>query len=114
MGVSTNKPQALAESLITELGLRHYFKAIRGWDSVTAPKPDKSHLLETLDAMGQGPENAVMIGDSRHDQQAATNAGMPVALVTFGYTREPIEDVPAGRYLHSLREVPDLFLRDGS
>jgi len=114
MGISTNKPQALAESLISELGLRHYFKAIRGWDSVTAPKPDKLHLLETLNAMGERPENAVMIGDSRHDQQAATNAGMPVALVTFGYTAEPIENVPAGRYLQSLREVPELFLSDGS
>ncbi len=40
LGICTNKPTALAEQLLEELGLDDYFGAVVGGDAVTASKPD--------------------------------------------------------------------------
>jgi len=58
-------------------------------------KPDAGHILGTLDAIGVAPDRAVMIGDSANDLNAARNAGIPVVLVTFGYTTVPVGELGA-------------------
>jgi phosphoglycolate phosphatase len=36
-----------------------------------------------------------MVGDSANDLNVARNAGIPVILVTFGYTTVPVQDLGA-------------------
>lgn len=110
MGVATNKPQYLAKKLIDELGFKDYFKAIKGWDKVTNPKPHQDHIHETLAEMGCTSEQTIMIGDSETDQKAAHNAGIPVALVTFGYSNTPIKNFPAEIFIDKLSELEKLFI----
>jgi phosphoglycolate phosphatase len=51
-----------------------------------------------------------MVGDSRNDAAAARAAGCPVVLVTYGYNHgEPVQEVDADAYVHSLAEVPALW-----
>ncbi len=111
MGIATNKPQYLAKKLINELGMSHYFSSIKGWDEVTTPKPHQDHIMETLAEMGCSSENTLMVGDSETDQKAAHNAGIPVALVTFGYSNEPIKSFPAEIFVDNLSELERLFVK---
>lgn len=84
LGVCTNKPEALAEILLTRLGIRDRFGAMLGADSIAVRKPDPEHLLETIRRLGAGPEHSVLIGDTITDRDTAAAADVPCILVTFG------------------------------
>ncbi|GLQ34791.1 phosphoglycolate phosphatase [Amylibacter marinus] len=84
LGVCTNKPAGLAEDLLVRLGIRDYFSAMLGADSLPVRKPDPEHLWATIDAMGGTRGCGVLIGDTITDRKAAQNAGLPCILVGFG------------------------------
>ena len=52
MGVCTNKPHGLANRLLDELDLSHWFDALLGGDSLDVHKPDPRHIEATLAAIG--------------------------------------------------------------
>lgn len=87
LGVLTNKPHDASVQLLEELGLSSYFGSVWGQGKRPYLKPDPRLLPEIVAELGGGP--AVMIGDSRTDVETARAAGMPVALVSYGYTQEP-------------------------
>ena len=93
--VCTNKRQDLSERLIGALGLSHQFDVIFGADRATNRKPHADHVFETLAAAGGDPARALFVGDSRTDERAARNAGLPFVFVTFGYEAETVEDIAA-------------------
>ncbi|MHA3980472.1 HAD-IA family hydrolase [Halovulum sp. GXIMD14794] len=84
LGVCTNKPTGLAETLLLRLGIRDRFSAMLGADSLPVRKPDPKHLLETIARAGGDPARAVLIGDTETDVDAARNASVPCVLVGFG------------------------------
>lgn len=95
LGVCTNKPEALARSILDELGLGRHFKTVIGGDSCRTRKPNPEPLLACLDQLGGAPPRALYIGDSATDVQTARAAGMPVLLVTYGYTTTRPADLGA-------------------
>ncbi|MGF1619994.1 MAG: HAD family hydrolase [Rhodomicrobiaceae bacterium] len=90
LGICTNKRERLAVKLMKTLELDHYFAAIAGADTFPVRKPDRGHLLGTIEAVGGSPQRSVMIGDSLADAKAAQSAGVPFIAVSFGYG-EPVE-----------------------
>ena len=93
MAVCTNKPQAPSETILTELVLMQYFEVVVGGDFFPMRKPDPQHLLGALQLM-DAPENpAIMVGDSYNDVASARNAGIPVIVVTYGYTTTPAHEL---------------------
>ncbi|MCB1353095.1 MAG: HAD hydrolase-like protein [Rhodobacteraceae bacterium] len=84
LAVCTNKPIALAEALLAELGIAPRFRATLGADSLPVRKPDPQHLFETIARAGGRPEGAVLIGDTETDRETARRAGLPCILVGFG------------------------------
>jgi phosphoglycolate phosphatase len=90
--ICTNKPEAMAVSLINRLGLAPLFGAICGADTFAFRKPDPRHLIETIVRAGGDPERALMIGDSRTDIDTAKAAGIPVVAVDFGYTDRHVRE----------------------
>ncbi|WP_439546213.1 phosphoglycolate phosphatase [Sandarakinorhabdus sp.] len=95
LAICTNKPVALATALIDALGWRARFAAIVGFDSVPKPKPDAGHVHATLAACGGDVASAVFVGDSATDVGAARNAGLPIILVSFGFSDTPARDLGA-------------------
>jgi phosphoglycolate phosphatase len=87
LAICTNKPAAMSETILAHLGLDHFFASVLGGDSLAVRKPDPLHLLETISRAGGSRDAAVMVGDSATDVGAARNAGVPVVVVSFGYTR---------------------------
>lgn len=54
-------------------------------DHCSCRKPKPGLILEALDALKVAPANALMIGDSTRDIEAAHAAGVPSLLVQTGY-----------------------------
>ena len=111
MAVCTNKPYRFSARLLADLAMADYFGAVLGGDSLAVRKPHREHLLGTLAAIGAGPENAVMVGDSANDVAAARNAGVPVILVSFGYTATPARDLGGDLLIDSFDELPAALAR---
>jgi phosphoglycolate phosphatase len=89
LSICTNKPTHLAQALVAALGWQGRFAAVIGATSVAAAKPDAGHVHATLAAAGGEAASAAFVGDSATDVGAARNAGLPVVLVSFGYTDTP-------------------------
>ena len=106
MACLTNKPRAHAETLLATLGLTRHFSQVFGGDCFARKKPDPLPLIETARALGVAPQDALMLGDSSNDSQAAHAAGSPVLLVEYGYNHgHSIHEVPALGYLRSLADL---------
>lgn len=101
VAICTNKPEGLAETLLSRLGIRDAFDAMLGSDSLAVRKPHPEHLFETARRAGGHPEKCILIGDSDTDRNTARAAGVPCVLVTFG---------PAGGDMAGL--VPEALLDD--
>ncbi|MEO1552009.1 MAG: HAD hydrolase-like protein [Pseudomonadota bacterium] len=101
VGICTNKPEYLAEDLMTRLGVRDRFASLVGADTLPVRKPAPEPVWEAIDRAGGDRENALLVGDSDTDRNAARNAGVQSLLVTFG---------PAGDDMDALS--PDGLLPD--
>ena len=108
MGVCSNKPNKLCRPLLSDLGILGYFSAVQGYGSGLPKKPDPQPLLATLKSLGASPERALYIGDSETDVQTARAAGVPVAVVSHGYTVTPASELGADWVLTTLAELPGL------
>jgi phosphoglycolate phosphatase len=82
--ICTNKPEGLAEKLMTRLGVRELFGALIGADTLPVRKPDPAPFAEAVRRAGGAPGEAVLIGDTVTDVKTARAAGVPVVLVAFG------------------------------
>ena len=95
LAVCTNKRTDLSVALLDALNLTSRFAAIVGADAAPAAKPDPRHLTLTIDRAGGRIDRAVMVGDSASDLGAARAAGVPVVLVSFGYSDIPARELEA-------------------
>lgn len=108
LGVCTNKPAALAETLMGQLGVRPMFGALLGADTLPVRKPDPEHLWETIRRVGGDLERSVLIGDTDNDRSAARNANVPSVLVTFGPSGQGVSEMEPEALLHHYDDLPDL------
>lgn len=85
LAVITNKPAAHTEKTLAAVGLSARFPVVFAGDSLPHKKPRPEPLWEALRRMGTSPAEALMVGDSRIDIDAARAAGVRVAAVTYGF-----------------------------
>jgi phosphoglycolate phosphatase len=84
VGICTNKPAGLAETLMTRLGVRDAFASLVGADTLPVRKPDAAPLVEAVRRAGGDPARSLLVGDTVTDRETARAAGVPSVLVTFG------------------------------
>ncbi|MEZ5969434.1 MAG: phosphoglycolate phosphatase [Hyphomonas sp.] len=111
LAVCTNKTQVLTDRLLDELDLSQRFAAIMGSDSVPSKKPDGDHIVRTVVAAGGDPARAIMVGDSRTDERAARNAGLPFVFLPFGYEQESVEAIGADAVVTHYSLLPSALSR---
>ncbi len=111
LAVCTNKRTDLSLALLDALDLTSRFKVIVGADLAPRPKPDASHLLHTIALAGGDPARALMVGDSINDVLAAKNAGVPVVVVSFGYTDIPPADLDGDALIDRFDELFEQVLK---
>ncbi|MCA1652904.1 MAG: HAD family hydrolase [Sphingomicrobium sp.] len=85
LGVCSNKPQALCDKIVDELGLRPSIASVVGGRADLPAKPHRAMLDLNLTEMGGTAETALLVGDSEVDHELAIAAGLPFWLVSYGY-----------------------------
>jgi len=83
LAVATGKSRRGLDRALESSGLRAYFTATRCADETT-PKPDPAMLRELLEELGAAPGESLMIGDTSHDLQMASAAGVDALAVCYG------------------------------
>jgi phosphoglycolate phosphatase len=105
LAVVTNKPYAATMDILEALGLRAYFGAVVGGDTLPERKPHPAPILLALERLGMTPDSALMIGDNYHDVQAARAAGVRAFAVTYGYSHKPHAELGADRLLETMADL---------
>jgi phosphoglycolate phosphatase len=109
LGVLTNKPQELTDSLLPRLGLDGLFAAVYGAGRKPYTKPDPRIFHEVVVDCGGAP--GVMIGDSITDLNTARAAGAPCILFSYGFTPVPAAELGADLVLDDFAELPGALER---
>ncbi|NPD16902.1 HAD-IA family hydrolase [Xinfangfangia sp. D13-10-4-6] len=108
VAVCTNKPAALAEDLLRELGVRGLFDAMVGADTLPVRKPDPAPYLLAVRQAGGDAARSLLIGDTETDLLTSRAVGVASVLVTFGPEGEGIARLQPDALLHSYPVLPDL------
>lgn len=87
MAVCTNKPAPLVPPLLDAMGITRYFEAVLGAGELPERKPHPAPLLHLAERFGTPVGQCLMVGDSSADAGAASAAGAPLVMVTYGYRR---------------------------
>lgn len=109
--ICTNKPEGLAETLVQRLGIRDLFGALIGADTLSVRKPHPQPLHEAIRRVGGDPARALLIGDTETDRATGRNAGIPVALVTFGPEGRGVDRLAPEALLDHFDDLPALAAR---
>lgn len=107
----TNKPRLFTLPLLESLGWQDQFSCIVCGDDLAEKKPSPLPLHYVCEQLGYEPQQALMIGDSKHDIAAAKAAGIASIAVSYGYNHgEPIADSQpdwlVDNLMQLLQEVP--------
>jgi len=102
LGLCTNKPAEVTHDILAALGVEHFFSAVVAGSDDLPKKPHRAMLDATLARLGVSAAEAVMVGDSAADVGTARAAGVPVVLVSYGYTRLPASALGADAVIDEL------------
>ena len=108
VGICTNKPAALAEELLTRLGVRGAFASMIGADTLPVRKPHPEPYVAAVRQAGGTVARSCLIGDTDTDRKTARAAGVPCVLVTFGPDGHGVAELEPEALLHSYADLPAL------
>lgn len=111
MAVCTNKVERISRDILAKLGILGMFDAVVGFRDDRPKKPDPRPLLEAIALAGGAPDRALLIGDTSADTGAGVAAGIPVILVTYGYSSYSVRAVSATCHVESAYELHEQVMR---
>jgi phosphoglycolate phosphatase len=112
LSVCTNKKQDLSDKLLDALGLDT--RALPPSSAPTVCRPKSRTVTISCGPSrqpGGDPDRAIMVGDSRTDERAARNAGLPFVFVPFGYEAESVEAIGADAVVSHYSQLPAALSR---
>lgn len=83
LGVATGKSRVGLDRVLGTMQLHDYFHTTRCADE-SLSKPHPAMLLEIMAELDLEPRRVLMVGDTSHDVQMATAAGVDSMAVTYG------------------------------
>ena len=86
--VATSSPQDEVEKAVGIIGARDLLEAVTSAGDTARSKPDPDVVHAALDRVGVPAGEAVMLGDTPYDVQAAGKAGVPVIAFRCGGFRD--------------------------
>ncbi|MEL6551690.1 MAG: HAD-IA family hydrolase [Pseudomonadota bacterium] len=111
VAICTNKPEGLAEALMTSLGVRDRFGALVGADTLPVRKPDPAPFFEAVARVGGDPKRALLVGDSMTDERTARAAGVPSVSVSFSPDAASRAEMSPDAWLEDYAALPALAAR---
>ena len=98
---ATTKGTPTTRAVLEQFGLIQYFDHVQGTDGFPY-KPAPDLILTAMAALGAGPEDCLMVGDSAADMEAGKRAGVKTCAIRYGY----------GKVEELARFTPDYWLDD--
>lgn len=111
VGVCTNKPELLADDLLSRLGMRELFGSLIGADTLPVRKPDPAPLNAAIERVGGDPGRSILVGDSATDRETARAAEVKSLLVTFGPDGRGVEKLAPDGLLHHYEDLDQVVSR---
>ncbi|MFA8385281.1 MAG: HAD-IA family hydrolase [Pelagibaca sp.] len=111
VGICTNKPAALAETLMTRLGVRDVFGSLVGADTLPTRKPDAAPYIAAVERAGGAVTQSCLIGDTVTDRDTARAAKVACVLVGFGPSGEDMAALEPDAIIQHFDELPDVAVR---
>jgi pyrophosphatase PpaX len=108
LGIVTAKRRLTVDLAFARLPIEHLFETVVGGDETEHHKPHPAPLLLALDRLGAAPEDAVYVGDSPFDMEAAKAAGLFAIGVSWGRIHEAEKLTYADVVVDSAEELLDL------
>lgn len=108
VGVCTNKPEDLADLLLTKLGARDLFGSLVGADTMSERKPHPMPYVAAVERAGGTVPQSFLVGDTITDRKTAAAAHVPSALVTFGPIGQAVKDYEPEALLHHYDDLLSL------
>jgi len=108
--IATTKRSDVASSLLSKLGLLHYFDLVLGITDVDSPKPAPDIINLTLNRLGVELREAVFIEDTTIGLEAGVRAGVHTVGVTTGtHDRERLSILHPDYIIDGLTELMQLI-----
>ena len=108
LSICTNKPYGATMQILEKLELAQYFDIVIGGDTLPGiKKPDPRHLQAALEKMGVDPKESAMVGDNANDVNASHAAGLPVVLLSHGYTKTPTRELGGEAVIDHFSELEE-------
>jgi phosphoglycolate phosphatase len=111
VGICTNKPEALAQTLMTRLGVREAFGSLIGADTMPTRKPDAAPYIAAVERAGGVVAQSCLIGDTVTDRDTARAVGVPCVLVGFGPAGGDMAALEPDAIIQHFDELPGVALR---
>ncbi|MGC6527946.1 MAG: HAD family hydrolase [Paracoccaceae bacterium] len=106
VALCTNKPQVLTDALIEALGIEKLFDHVVTPQTLGIAKPNAEPLLHAIKLAKADVSNALMVGDTITDVDAARNAQCPVLTVAFDQSVEAMEKLNPDMIIQSYSAFP--------
>ncbi len=111
LAVVTNKPRVLTLDLLAQFEVAGHFSTVVAGGDTERRKPDAQPLMRACELLGESARDAVMIGDSINDVQAARAAGCRALVVPYGYNEgAPVHTLASDGIVGSLLDAAE-FIR---
>ena len=106
----TNKAAQFTIPLLKDLGIFDRFGIVVSGDTLPVKKPDPQPLLHAAAHFDVGPEDSLMLGDSKSDVTAARAAGFQIVCMSYGYNHgEDIRNYSPDAVIDSMAELSGLL-----
>jgi phosphoglycolate phosphatase len=114
LGIVSTKYRRRIETILRREGLLAPFAVVVGGEDVRAHKPDPSSLRTALELLDVSPGQALYVGDSVTDAEAARRAEVPFVAVLSGTTpREAFGEYPIYAVIEDLKGLARLIESEG-
>jgi HAD superfamily hydrolase (TIGR01509 family) len=110
-GIVTNSGRAPVESVIKEFGFEPYLSILVTRNEMEKLKPNPHGLIHAMKQLGVSPDEALYVGDSTIDIEAARLAKMKCASVSTGlYHLDALKTYSPDHAVRSLEELGTILL----
>jgi phosphoglycolate phosphatase len=104
-GTATTKGTPTTRAVLELFGLLPHFHHVQGTDGFPC-KPAPDVIFKSLEALGAGVEDCLMVGDSPADMEAGRRAGVKICAVTYGYgKRDALAKYEPDYWVDDLRQL---------
>ncbi len=105
IGVVSNRTKNSLHTTLKKAKLSEFIDVVLSAEDVAHPKPNKEHVLKTLELLRVNPKDTILVGDTDMDILAGKNAKVQTVGVTYGFAGKSIKDYNPDFVINKIEEI---------